>query len=150
MCFGHSILKFHIPTFLLETPFDALFVVPDGLNNHIFWNIAHCVATQQLLHYYLTGNDFRVDQKWVELYKKGTFPCFDEEEEDVENLAFILKETSKLLASDYDKGYFAEYKTYSTSFRLELKNIENAIIYNNIHEGIHLGHVMAKRKILLG
>ena len=123
----------------METPFDALFVVPDGLNNHIFWNIAHCVATQQLLHYYLTGNDFRVDQKWVELYKKGTFPCFDEEEEDVENLA-----------SDYDEGYFAEYKTYSTSFRLELKNIENAIIYNNIHEGIHLGHVMAQRKILLG
>jgi len=97
LCFGHSILKFHIPTFLLETPFDALFVVPDGLNNHIFWNIAHCVATQQLLHYYLTGNDFRVDQKWIELYKKGTFPCFSEEEEDVENLAFILKETSKLL-----------------------------------------------------
>ena len=32
----------------------------------------------------------------------------------------------------------------------ELKNIENAIIYNNIHEGIHLGHVMAQRKILLG
>ena len=134
----------------METPFDALFVVPDGLNNHIFWNIAHCVATQQLLHYYLTGNDFRVDQKWVELYKKGTFPCFDEEKEDVENLAFILKETSKLLASDYDEGYFAEYKTYSTSFGLELKNIENAIIYNNIHEGIHLGHVMAQRKILLG
>ena len=105
----------------METPFDALFTVPDGFNNHIFWNIAHCVATQQLLNYYLTGNDFRVDQKWVELYKKGTFPCFDEEEEDVENLAFILKETSKLLASDYDEGYFAEYKTYSTSFGLELK-----------------------------
>ena len=64
-------------------------------------------------------------------------------------MAFILKETSKLLASDYDEGYFAEYKTYSTSFGLELKNIENAII-NNIHEGIHLGHVMAQRKILLG
>ena len=65
-------------------------------------------------------------------------------------MAFILKETSKLLASDYDEGYFAEYKTHSTSFGLELKNIENAIIYNNIHEGIHLGHVMAQRKILLG
>ena len=79
-----------------------------------------------------------------------TFPCFNEEEEDVENLAFILKETSKLLASDYDEGCFTQYKTYSTSFGLELKNIENAIIYNNIHEGIHLGHVMAQRKILLG
>ena len=54
------------------------------------------------------------------------------------------------MASDYDEGYFAEYKTYSTSFGLELRNIENAIIYNNIHEGIHLGHVMAQRKILLG
>ena len=103
----HSILKFHIPTFLLETPFDALFVVPDGFNNHIFWNIAHCVATQQLLHYYLTGNDFRVDQKWVELYKKGTFPCFDEEEEDVENLAFILKEMP-LFIRIYMKGFTSD------------------------------------------
>ena len=47
---------------LETTSLEELTLIPDGFNNNIFWNIAHCVATQQLLHYYLSGNPFRVSE----------------------------------------------------------------------------------------
>ena len=36
---------------------DQIHVIPEGFNNHIAWNIAHLVVTQQLLHYKLSGKD---------------------------------------------------------------------------------------------
>ena len=65
-------------------------------------------------------------------------------------MVFILKETSKLLASDYDEGYFAQYKTYSTSFGLKLMSIRDAVIYNNMHECQHYGYVLAQKRAILG
>ena len=57
---AHLQIRENLSSVLARTPLEQLLYIPDGFNNHIFWNIAHCVATQQLLHYYLTGNDFRM------------------------------------------------------------------------------------------
>ena len=146
----HQQIRANLRDVLLKTTVEDLFIIPDGFNNHIFWNIAHCVATQQLLHYYLTGNDFRIDRKWVDFYKKGTFPSFNETEDDIEDLAFILKSTREDLVEDYQEGIFTDYQPYSTSFGLDLKNINDAIVYNNIHESLHLGYVLAQKRALLG
>lgn len=147
----HRQIRENLLKILKETSLDELLEIPDGFNNNIFWNIAHCVATQQLLHYYLSGNDFRIDaNRWVEKYKKGTLPNFDVITTDIEDLAFILKETSAILMKDYDQGLFTEYKSYSTSFGIDLKNIQDAIIFNNTHESLHYGYVLAQKRALLG
>ena len=147
---AHLQIRENLSSILARTPLEQLLYIPDGFNNHIFWNIAHCVATQQLLHYYLTGNDFRIDDSWIDKYKKGTLPNFDVTAGDVEDLNFLLKETSKLLASDYAKGYFADYQPYSTSFGLKLMSIRDAVIYNNMHECQHYGYVLAQKRAILG
>lgn len=147
----HRQIRGNLLKILKETSFDELLEIPDGFNNNIFWNIAHCVATQQLLHYYLSGNDFRIDPtRWVEKYKKGTLPSFDVTITDIEDLAFLLKETSAILMKDYDKALFKEYKSYSTSFGIDLRNIQDAIIFNNTHESLHYGYVLAQKRALLG
>jgi DinB superfamily len=133
---------------LETTSTQDLLAVPDGYNNNIFWNIAHCVATQQLLCYYLSGNAFKIDDFWIEKYKKGTFANLSVPQEDFENLKFILIRTAELLQNDYNQGLFADYKVYPTSYGITLNDIEDAIEFNNIHEGMHLGYILAQKRAL--
>ena len=147
---AHRQVRENLQQILRKTSLEELTMIPDGFNNNIFWNIAHCVATQQLLHYYLSGNEFVIDTVWIENYKKGTLPNLDISQEDVQNLDFILIETSKVLVKNYDEGIFSDYRPYSTSFGLDLKKIQVAIIFNNMHESLHYGYVMAQKRAILG
>ena len=147
---AHRQVRENLQEILRKTSLEELTMIPDGFNNNIFWNIAHCVATQQLLHYYLSGNEFDIDTVWIENYKKGTLPNLDISQEDVQNLDFILIETSKVLVKNYDEGIFSDYRPYSTSFGLDLKKIQDAIIFNNMHESLHYGYVMAQKRAILG
>lgn len=147
---AHLQIRENLLNTLETTSLEELTLIPDGFNNNIFWNIAHCVATQQLLHYYLSGNPFRVNEYWVNNYKKGTLPSLSVSQDDIQNIKFLLIETSKLLVSDYDEGLFDDYSPYSTSFGLDLKKIQDAIVFNNIHEGLHYGYIMAQKRAILG
>ena len=44
---------------------------------------------------------------------------------------------------DYQKNLFEKYNTYMTSYGFELFSIEDAITFNNSHESMHLGTVIA-------
>ena len=147
---AHREVRRNLLEILQNTSTKDLLLIPDGFNNNIYWNIAHCVATQQLLHYYLSGNPFRIDTYWIETYKKGTLPNLNVQQSEVDDLAFLLTETSKVLMKDYDDDFFPDYTSYTTSFGLDLKNIQDAIIFNNMHESIHLGYAMAQKRAILG
>jgi hypothetical protein len=56
--------------------------------------------------------------------------------------------TTDRLDRDYQEGIFRHYVPYKTSYGVELNNIDDAIIFNNIHEGLHLGYMMAMVKSL--
>ena len=114
---NHRAVRKNLLNILQNTSHKDLLTIPDGFNNNIYWNIAHCVATQQLLCYYLSGNPFRIDKYWVDTYKKGTLPNLDVSESEVEDLGFLLIETSKILMKDYDDDFFPDYTAYSTSLK---------------------------------
>ncbi len=122
--------------------------VPVGFNNNITWNFAHVVATQQILCYKLANLPFKIDQELVLKYAKGTKPmAFIDEAE----LFFWKQQAFGLLDElvlDLDKGIFSNYATYPTSFGVELTGIEDALKYVGMHEGLHLGYVMALKKIV--
>lgn len=42
----------------------------------------------------------------------------------MEDLAYLLIETSKILMKDFDNDFFSDYTPYSTSFGIDLKNIQ--------------------------
>ncbi|MDO5615911.1 MAG: DinB family protein [Cruoricaptor ignavus] len=147
---AHRQVRNNLLNVLQNTSLEDLMIIPDGFNNNIFWNIAHTVATQQLLHYYLSGNSFRIDKRWVETYKKGTLPNLDVSPSELEDLGFLLTETSKVLVKDYDDDFFSDYTPYTTSFGLDLKSIQDAIIFNNMHESLHYGYVLSQKRAILG
>ncbi|WP_124642526.1 MULTISPECIES: DinB family protein [Amniculibacterium] len=147
---AHRQTRKNLLDILQNTSKEDLLLIPDGFNNNIYWNIAHCVATQQLLHYYLSDNPFRIDKYWVETYKKGTLANLNVSADEIEDLSFLLIETSKILMKDYDADFFTDYTSYTTSFGMDLKNIQDAIIFNNMHECLHFGYVMAQKRAIIG
>jgi len=145
---AHKIIRENLTNILQGTDYADLMYVPSGFSNNIYWNIAHCIATQQLLVYYLSGNPFKIDKYWVETYKKGTSPNSKISKQEIDDLAFLLGETSKIMAKDYENNLFQNYEKYSTSFNMNLNNVDDAILFNNIHEGIHYGYILSQKRVV--
>lgn len=123
--------------------------IPNGYNNNIIWNIGHSIATQQLLVYGLSGNDFHVPQHIIDRYKKGTKPENPVTIEEVEEIKSLLFSTITQLEKDYNDGIFSSFKTYTLSTSGgTLHKVEDAIAFNNFHEGLHLGYAMALVKAI--
>lgn len=122
--------------------------IPKGFNNNIIWNYGHVVITQQLLYYGLSGLPIKMDNAIVDKYRKGSKPG---ELIDLEEFK-MLKNASiafcKQTVLDYENGVFEHFKPYPTSFGITLNNIEDTITFNNVHENIHLGSIMALKKLV--
>ncbi len=131
-----------------KTPLDLLAVIPDGFRNNIYWNIAHVVATQQLLIYGLSNTDFRVNRDWIDKFRKGTMPAEPPTESDIAQLSELLMQTVDWAQEDYKKGVFNAFNEYTTSTKVTIKSIEDAIAFNIFHEGYHLGAVVSLQKVL--
>ena len=119
-------------------------LIPTGFNNNLYWNFAHCIVTQQLLCYRLSNNDVLIHENLIEKYKKGTRPS-----DSIPSLNEILEvkdmaiKTVDQLELDYKEGLFNSYNAYATSYGIQLNSIEDVLSFNNIHEGLHLGYMMA-------
>ncbi len=122
--------------------------IPKHFRNNIFWNIGHSLVTQQLLHYYLSGNEVKIPMEWVEIFKKGTQPEKEYDKILKKDIKNALTETVHILWSDYEYGRFSEYKSYTTSFGYTIHTIEEALSFNTIHEGMHLGYILALKNEL--
>lgn len=122
--------------------------IPKPFNNNILWNVSHLLATQQLLCYKLSGLPMLVTDEFVELYRKGTFP----EKEMLQSQWNDIKEQFAALPlqfeNDYTNGIFKTYTDYTTSVAIDLTGIDAAIAFNNFHEGIHLGYILALKKLI--
>lgn len=129
-------------------PENLLFEIPPGFRNSIWWNLAHIIATQQILLYRFSGLTARVDENWINTYMKGTLPTGIPKKKEIEFLKNGLVETAIWAAQDYDKGIFEGYEEYTTSTKVTLSSVEDAIHFNNYHEGLHLGVILSQIKVL--
>ena len=127
---------------------EQLNYIPKGLNNNIIWNFGHSIITQQLLCYNLSGNRTYVNKELVHKYRIGTKPEEVVSEQEIENLKKLALELPVKMQEDIQTDIFEEYNEYTTSFNVTLTNIEEAIKFNNVHEGLHLGYAMALRKLI--
>lgn len=133
---------------LKETPKEQLLAVPDGFRNNIWWNIAHVLVTEQLLVYKLGGQPMRLDEALVDRYKKGTQPSGAPTDEELQEVAELLLSTVDWMREDYGKGIFNGYNEYTTSANVTLKSVEDAIMFNVYHQGLHLGAIISLLKVL--
>ena len=127
---------------------EQLVTVPDGFNNNILWNVGHALVTQEILTYKLSGLTPQVSDTLIQQCSRGTSPSNWTETPDVDEILRELEASPKRLATDYADGRFSGYQRYTTSLGVELRDIEEAIAFNNFHEGVHLGVVLALRKLV--
>ncbi|EMQ95791.1 MULTISPECIES: DinB family protein [Xanthomarina] len=141
---NRAIFKTFLETFTLE----ELNKVPKGFNNNIIWNIAHTIVTQQLLVYNLSGLPMLLTNDMVEKYRKGTKPEQDVTWAEVDLIKGLLFSTIEKTKEDYNNNVFETYNEYTVTTKSTLTNVDEAIDFNNFHEGIHLGYILALKRAL--
>jgi len=122
--------------------------IPEGFNNNIIWNVGHCIAAQQSLVYKLSGLPTMVSEDFILKYRKGTKPEGDVSQAEVDEIKTLLSTTLEKTENDFESGLFVEYTEYTTSMGFTLRNVQNALDFNNYHEGTHTGIIMAIRKLV--
>ncbi|MFK8039032.1 MAG: DinB family protein [Crocinitomicaceae bacterium] len=129
--------------------YSQLITIPKGFNNSIFWNVSHLVVTQQLLQYKLSSLPMHISDEIVNDFRKGSVAKSDYSEIIWQKILELFSRLPSQLASDYENELFAKYNEYTTSFGVTLNSIEDAIAFNNIHEGLHIGYIMALKRVVL-
>lgn len=134
---------------ITETPKEQLLQIPEGFRNNIWWNIAHAVVTQQVLLYKFSGVSMKVDEELVAKFKKGTVPDGTADDDEIAKITDLILTTVEWAQKDYENGVFKEYSEYTTSAKVTLSNVEDAIAFVAFHEGLHRGAVIALQKMVM-
>jgi hypothetical protein len=137
-----------VAPFLENYTLEQLNKIPDGYSNNLIWNIGHIVVVQQLLVYKLSGLPIAVSDAMVEKYMKGTKPDHVVTQAEVDEIKALLFKTLDQTEVDYSDKKFQNFQEYPTSTGLVLKSAEEAMAFNNFHEGLHIGIMMSIRKFL--
>ena len=135
-------------SFIDAFSFEDLNKIPEKFNNNLIWNIAHLIVTQQLLTYSLSGLPMQISDALVDKYKKGSMVDGNVSQEEINEIKGLLISTIEKTKEDYEKGVFNSFQPYTTSTNSTLKSFEEAMEFNNFHEGIHLGYILALKKSL--
>ena len=122
--------------------------IPKGFRNNIVWNIGHIIVTQQMLVYRRSGLTTMVSDEVIDRYRRGTAPDGNATDEEVDALKKLLFTTVEKTTGDYQLGVFQEFDAYTTTTKVTLNSVEDAILFNNFHEGLHLGAIISLQKVV--
>ena len=127
---------------------EARTTIPDGFNNHVLWNAGHLAATEQALTYGLSGLSVGLPDGFMRSFRKGSSPrdwdrawTWDE----VRELLISLPERTE---ADYRAGRFETFTEYRTTPGVVLASVDDAVRFNLYHEGLHLGAILALRRLV--
>lgn len=127
--------------------FEELTMIPKDFNNNILWNFGHLIVTQQLLVYRNSGVSCNVSDKLIQQFGKGSVPSgYDKGM--LDELKRLLVDLIDQTEKDYDKGVLKDYTIYQTSYNATLSSVEDAIRFNNLHEALHYGYIMALKRAI--
>ena len=122
--------------------------VPQGFNNNLIWNIGHIIVAQQGLVYKGSNQPLLIPETLFERYKGGTRPEGTVTTAEMLELKALLSSLVTQTEADYQQGIFRTYNERTTITGFHLGSVEDAFEFNNYHEGMHLGYMMALRKLV--
>lgn len=127
---------------------DQLNQVPDGFSNNIIWNYGHAICTMLLLTYGRIGQQIPVSTVWLDEFRKGSKPQKEWDDFEIQDLIEFDAKSLEQFQEDLELGRFENFELYETSYGIQLKNIQEALAFDNIHEGLHLGVAMSLRHLV--
>lgn len=144
----HQVTRNNVLKLIENLDLAQLNKIPEGFNNNLAWNLGHIVATQQLLCYGLSKLPMELENDYISKYRKDSKPEGDITQEDLDFMKNKMIVLADKMQDDYANGIFKEYKEYTTSYNVTLSSIEDAILFNNMHEAMHLGFMIALKKMV--
>jgi hypothetical protein len=106
------------------------------------------MVSQQILVYTGAGLPVNVSEELIALYRRGSRPERDVTQAEADAVKALLFSTIEKTEDDYRNGIFTTYNARKSELGFDLSSVEDAIAFNNYHEGIHLGIMMQIRKKL--
>ena len=128
---------------------DQINKIPDGFTGNIAWHIGHIITTQQGLIYGLSRTPMNLEKEFMDKYKKGTKPLAPITQQELDLIKSELSAQPEKLLTDLEQNIFQSYTTYATSFGNTMNSVEEAIAFNNVHEGMHIGYIMAMKHLVI-
>jgi uncharacterized damage-inducible protein DinB len=134
--------------FISELATEQLNEIPAGFNNNIAWNLAHLVAAQQGLCYINSGWEMQVPKSVYEQYRPGTKPEHFINTAELDTIRQWMPAHIGQMEADYAKGLFKQYEPRPTRYGVTLNSIGDVIRFLPYHEGLHLGYIMALKRLV--
>jgi hypothetical protein len=116
-------------------------VVPDKFSNNIIWNIGHIIAAQQSLVYKTSNLPINIPEDFFDRYKPGTKPMRAVSQNEAEEIKSILISMIDQTEADLANGKFVSFTERNTLTGFHLGNLQDALVFNNYHEGLHMGYI---------
>ena len=138
----------HLLNFISDLTIEELNEIPTGFNNNIAWNVGHLLASQQGLCYLRSGNKTVIDEKYFLKYKPDTKPEGFVDSAEMEEIQQLFLSVIDQLESDYRDNVFANYTPWTNRYGIEISSIEDVVKFVLFHEGLHLGYVMALKRLV--
>lgn len=117
--------------------------IPTQFDNNIAWNVGHINVVQQSVIYRLSGFDGYTTKAQARQFLPETSP---KDWSTTPDIALLKQQTSTFgdqLKQDFSEGKFTEFTPYTTLAGFHLTSLEEAISFNNFHEGLHIGTILA-------
>ena len=133
-----------------EFSIDELNIIPEGFHNNLIWNFGHIISVQQGLCYLSSGEQPVVESDLISKYKSGTKPEGIVNVEEYDHLKSYLFSNIDRLEEDLQKGLFKKYNGFGLKSYADIRieNIDDAIRFIAFHDGLHVGYMMALKRVL--
>lgn len=123
--------------------------IPTGFDNNIAWNLGHILTVQQRIVYGRSGLPLNISDDMVAMYVPGTSPADWTLQPDSAELIAMVMDQQQQLEDDFKAGKFSNgFEAMTTSTGVPIDDLESGIIFNNYHEGLHLGAILALRNFV--
>lgn len=122
--------------------------VPKGAPNNILWNIGHIINSHDRMLYPQCGLEIPCPDFYDEWFKGGTSPSTWKTMPDPDKVLDEIENQGERLLKDYNAGKFEKYASWELVPGFSLNDADEAIGFCAMHEGVHLGMIMALRRAL--
>jgi hypothetical protein len=124
--------------------------IPIGFNNNIIWNLGHLLATQQVICYFRAGLKMTIDEQNFANYKPDTKPNTIIENAEIIKMKELFLSVVGGFEHDFKSNVFQNYNSWTNRYGIEITTIEDAMTFVLFHEGLHLGYIMALKRVIKG
>ena len=127
---------------------EKMLEVPEGAVNNVLWNLGHIVHAHDRFTYGACDVESDVPASYTDLFKGGTSPSDWDEPPSIEEVMGHIKNATDKTYSDYAAGKFDNYNAFELAPSLTIRNIDEALQFNCLHEGVHIGIILSLKRLI--